>query len=142
MGVQILFELGYSESQKIVESWSLLDSYSLRVPSTKQLAWWTILFRLFWLRNMKYDWNYSQKSLIFLLITRFLLVFIFRRKNLIDRQPQDCVSQRCAEQQRRRQPLLAVDADKYFRRLDDIDVSRLFDTDVSQIIDIDVRQFF
>jgi hypothetical protein len=38
--------------------------------------------------------------------------------------------------------LLAVDADKYFRRLDDIDVSRLFDIDVSQIIYIDVRQFF
>ncbi len=86
---------------------------------------------------MKYD-----KKNLFFQITRYLLVFIFRRKNLFGRQPQDCVSQGCAEQQRRRQTLLAIDADKYFRRLDDIDVSRLFDIDVSQIIDFDVRQFF
>jgi hypothetical protein len=68
-------------------------------------------------------------------------VFIFRRKKLIDRQPQDCVSQRCAEQQRRRQTLLAVDADKYFRRLVDIDVSRLFHIDISQLVDINFFGF-
>jgi hypothetical protein len=66
---------------------------------------------------MKYD-----KKKLFFQITRYLLVFIFRRQNLFDRQLQDCVSQRCAEQQRRRQTLLAVDANKYFRRLVDIDV--------------------